>query len=64
MLNPSKIILGGGVSQAGEYLRSRVAQACDDYTFPALKGKTEIVIASLGNDAALLGAAELGKIVG
>ena len=67
MLNPSKIILGGGVAQAGEYLREIVARHCDNYIFPALKGKTEIVIASLGNDAALLGAAELvndGKLVG
>lgn len=62
MLNPYKIILGGGVSQAGEPLRERVAMACDTYTFPALKGKTDIVIASLGNDAALLGAAELVKL--
>lgn len=62
MLNPAKIILGGGVSQAGEYLRSRVAQSCSEYTFPALKGKTDIVSASLGNDAALLGAAELVKV--
>lgn len=59
MLNPEKIVLGGGVAQAGEYLRSLVSKYCDEYTFPALKGKTDIVIASLGNDAALLGAAEL-----
>lgn len=61
-LNPAKIILGGGVSLAGEFLRKRVAEACEGYTFPALIGKTEIVIASLGNDAALLGAAELVKV--
>lgn len=67
MVNPAKIILGGGVAQAGEYLRELVARYCDEYIFPALKGKTDIVIASLGNDAALLGAAELvndGVLVG
>lgn len=61
MLNPAKIILGGGVAQAGENMRELVAKSFDDYIFPALKEKTHIVIASLGNDAALLGAAELVK---
>lgn len=61
LLNPSKIILGGGIAQAGEFLRNMVLKKCDNYTYPALKNNIEIVIATLGNDAALLGAAELVK---
>lgn len=59
ILNPSKIILGGGVAQAGAYLQRLVQLHCDQHVFPALKGQTKVVLASLGNAAALLGAAEL-----
>lgn len=58
-LNPSKIVLGGGVSQAGEFLRSKVEQYCIEYTFPPIRDKTEIVLAQLGNDAGIIGAARL-----
>lgn len=59
ILNPSKIILGGGVAQAGVYLQKLVQFYFDKHVFPALKGQTKVALASLGNDAALLGAAEL-----
>lgn len=59
IINPSKIILGGGVSMAGEFLRERVENFANKYTFPAAQGKTEIKLAKLGNDAGFLGAARL-----
>lgn len=58
-LNPSKIVLGGGVSQAGEYLRSKVEKYCYKYTFPPIRKSTNIAIANLGNDAGILGAAKI-----
>lgn len=58
-LNPSKIVLGGGVSQAGEYLREKVAKYSDQYTFPPIRKATHITIAQLGNDAGILGAAKI-----
>ena len=58
-LNPSRIILGGGVSQAGEFLLSRVLKQFRNFTFPPAVDSTEIVFASLGNDAGIYGAAKI-----
>ena len=58
-LNPSHIILGGGLSQAGEFLRSRVLEQFHNYTFPPAADSTDIVFASLGNDAGIYGAAKI-----
>lgn len=58
-LNSSKIVLGGGVSQAGELLRSKVEQYSKEYMFPTIRPVTEIVIAKLGNDAGIYGACKI-----
>lgn len=58
-LNPSHIILGGGLSQAGEFLRSRVLKQFRNHTFPPAVDSTDIVFASLGNDAGIYGAAKI-----
>lgn len=58
-LNPSSIVLGGGVSAAGEFLRSRVEEYFHQYTFPQVKESTKIKLAELGNDAGVIGAASL-----
>ena len=58
-INPSHIILGGGLSQAGEFLRSRVLEQFRNYVFPPAVDSTEIVFASLGNDAGIYGAAKI-----
>lgn len=59
ILNSSKIIIGGGVSQAGEYLRKQVEDYTKKYTFPTIRENTGVVLASLGNDAGILGGARL-----
>jgi glucokinase len=59
VLNPEKIALGGGVSSAGEFLRSSVAPRVDALTTMAPVGSTKIVIAELGNDAGSIGAATM-----
>lgn len=58
-LNPDSIIIGGGVSAAGEFLRSRIETYFNRYTFPQVRDSTKIKIAELGNDAGIIGAASL-----
>jgi glucokinase len=61
--NPSTIIIGGGVSKAGEFLLARVRKEFIRLAFPPARD-TKIVQATLGNDAGMYGAAELVKIYG
>ena len=58
-LNPSSIVLGGGVSAAGEFLRSRVEKYFKEFTFPQVRESTKIKLAELGNEAGVIGAASL-----
>lgn len=60
-LNPDSIVLGGGVSAAGEFLRSRVEKYFLQFAFPVVKTSTKIKIAELGNDAGIIGAASLAR---
>ena len=56
--DPERIILGGGMSKAGEYLLERVERHFKNYMFHACKG-TEFSLATLGNDAGMYGAYRL-----
>lgn len=60
-LNPSTIIIGGGVSAAGEFLRSRIENYFKEFTFPQVRESTTIKLAELGNEAGVIGAASLAK---
>ncbi|MGF2617071.1 ROK family glucokinase [Rossellomorea vietnamensis] len=60
-LNPDKIVLGGGVSKAGEILLSPVDKYFNSFAFPTVASSTAISIARLGNDAGVIGAAWLVK---
>jgi glucokinase len=59
LVNPGRIVLGGGVSQAGErlfrYIRETIRNRCEKTFWENL----EIVPAALGNDAGIIGAATL-----
>ncbi|KRM21176.1 ROK family glucokinase [Latilactobacillus graminis] len=59
MLNPSYIVIGGGVSAAGEFLRQQVESYFEEFTFPNVKKTTKIRLANLGNVAGVIGAASL-----
>ena len=59
ILNPDSVVIGGGVSAAGEFLRSRVDGYFQRYAFPKVRQSTRIKIAELGNDAGIIGAASL-----
>jgi len=59
ILDIRKIIVSGGVSQAGKWLLEPAKQTALKYLMPPFREDFEIIHESLGNDAALLGAASL-----
>ncbi|MGE6629316.1 ROK family glucokinase [Bacillus sp. NPDC077027] len=60
-LNPTKIVIGGGVSKAGEILRSKVESIVKKHAFPPVAQEVDVVIATLGNDAGVIGGAWIVK---
>ncbi|MBT2726540.1 ROK family glucokinase [Bacillus sp. ISL-75] len=60
-LNPEKIVLGGGVSKAGDILVDPVKNNFEKFAFSPVKDSTKLALATLGNDAGVLGAAWLIK---
>lgn len=58
--DPERIILGGGVSKAGDYLLEGVERHFKQHMFHACQG-TEFSLAALGNDAGMYGAFYLLK---
>lgn len=56
--DPDVIILGGGMSAAGEILTSRIQKYYSHYVFHA-SAHTPIVLARLGNDAGIYGSARM-----
>lgn len=58
VFDPEAVVLGGGVSRAGEFLRARVERAFQRYAFHACR-ETRIRLATLGNDAGIYGTARL-----
>ncbi|WP_108670805.1 ROK family glucokinase [Peribacillus acanthi] len=60
-LNPEKIVIGGGVSKAGDILLQSVRKYFEEFAFIRVRHSTELAIATLGNDAGVIGAAWLVK---
>ena len=56
--DPQVFVIGGGVSAAGQIIIDTAAEAFRKYAFPAAE-ETSFVLASLGNDAGICGAARL-----
>lgn len=61
VLNPSTIVIGGGVSHAGEFLTDQIKTYFDQFTYPTIRETTKIRLAQLGNDAGVIGASSLIK---
>jgi glucokinase len=61
-LNPEKIVIGGGVSKAGNILINGVRQYFDQFAFPRVAEGATITAATLGNDAGVIGGAWLAKM--
>ncbi|APH04390.1 ROK family glucokinase [Bacillus weihaiensis] len=60
-LNPERIVIGGGVSKAGDILISRVEKYFKQFAFPRVRDAATITTATLGNDAGVIGGAWLAK---
>jgi len=56
---PQKVVIGGGISEAGQFYIDMIKEAATRYVMPDCARYTEIVGASLGNTAGCLGAASL-----
>ncbi|MGO1760421.1 MAG: ROK family glucokinase, partial [Mammaliicoccus vitulinus] len=61
MTNPKYIIIGGGVSKAGDILLKFIKKHFEKMTFRPAQEDTHIEVAQLGNDAGIIGAAGLIK---
>lgn len=60
ILEPSMIVLGGGMSAQKTYLSEPVTNYVKEQMYGGLSLKTKITTATLGNDAGIIGAAFLG----
>ncbi|MFD1018747.1 ROK family glucokinase [Thalassobacillus hwangdonensis] len=61
VLNPSKIVIGGGVSKAGDSLLIPLRKAFDKYALKRVREAATFEVAVLGNDAGVLGGAYMVK---
>lgn len=59
LLNPDRIVIGGGIAKAGEYVFGPIRQIVRERTMKIFHEKLEIVPAALGNDAGIIGSAAL-----
>ena len=60
-LNPEYLVIGGGVSAAGEFLLKRVKQIFEKFAVAAVRTSRELMLADFGNDAGVIGAASLAR---
>jgi glucokinase len=59
LLNPDCIVIGGGVANAGKLLFEPILRTVRERTMPVFFESLRIVPAQLGNDAGIIGAAQL-----
>lgn len=60
LLNPSIVVIGGGVAQIGDLFFDSVRRALGQYAYPTV-ANTPVVAAKLGPQAGLIGAAALAR---
>ena len=58
VIDPEKVLIGGGVSAAGEYLREKIERHFRKQVLKGLR-ETPVLLAELGNRAGIIGAARL-----
>ena len=59
LLNPEKVVIGGGVADAGDLLFNPIKKTLSERTMPIQGAAVEIVHAELGNTAGVIGASLL-----
>ena len=57
LLNPDRIVIGGGVGRAGEYLFGPIRRVIEERTMKIFHEGLTVVPAMLGNDAGMIGSA-------
>lgn len=62
IFNPEMVVIGGGLSLAGDYLLNSVKEIALQNIMPPLRENVEIVLSKSGNNAGIIGAAGLAKI--
>ena len=58
VVNPEAFVIGGGVSKAGSILLDYITPSFEKYSFHGTRN-AKMVLATLGNDAGIYGAAKL-----
>ena len=61
LLNPDRVIVGGGVASAGEVFWKPFRQTIDQFVFAPFRNNFKLVPAALGEAAVVVGAAALAK---
>ena len=61
LLNPEKVIIGGGVAEAGDLLLDPIRKTIKERAMVVAGNSVEIVRAELGNSAGVIGASMLGS---
>ncbi len=59
LLNPDAIVIGGGIAKAGPLVMDPIRRTIRDRVSPLFSEQLKIVPAELGNDAGIIGCAEL-----
>ncbi len=59
VISPNVIAIGGGISAAGDLLLKPIIKSAHEYTLEGMFESTRIVLATLGNDAGVMGASRL-----
>jgi len=63
VLDPMRVVVGGGVAEAGELMLGPARAAYDKYlTARSHRPRLEIEVATMGNDAGIIGAADVARI--
>jgi len=60
-LNIEQFVIGGGVASAGDLLLDPARESLKDYCFESVAARIKVTASSLGEDAALLGAAFMAR---
>jgi glucokinase len=61
LMDISTFVMFGGVTSAGELLLAPTRKALKHYSYKSVGARTRVVLAELGNDAGILGAAYAAK---
>lgn len=61
LLNPELIIIGGGIAEAEKFIFGAIRETINKRAMKVQKSAVKVVKAKLGNDAGVIGAAELVK---